>query len=117
MQTNINNLLENITKLKNDTEITKSKMLSYENISQNKGMFKSTTGLETVDFQAGFEFLDAGPHCENIKLHDGQNNKKPKSYPQDVKTGKKAKLLAIIQFFMYLRWLKNGYYQNAFLAI
>ena len=68
MQTNINNLLENIAKLKNDTEITKSKMFSYENVSQNKGMFKSTTGFEAVDFQAGFEFLDAGPHCENIKL-------------------------------------------------
>ena len=45
MQTNINNLHENITKLKNDTEITKSQMFSYENVSQNKEMFKSTTGL------------------------------------------------------------------------
>ena len=117
MQTNINNLLENIAKLKNDTKITKSKMFSYENVSQNKGMFKSTTGFEAVDFQAGFEFLDAGPHCGNIKLDDGQNNKKPRSYPQDVKTGKKTKLLAIIQFFMYLRWLKNYYYKNGFLTI
>ena len=24
------------------------------------------------------------PHCENIKFFDGENNKKPKSYPQDV---------------------------------
>ena len=30
MQTNINNLHGKITKLKNDTEITKSKMFSYE---------------------------------------------------------------------------------------
>ena len=36
MQTNTSNLHENITKLKDDTEITKSKMFSYENISQNK---------------------------------------------------------------------------------
>ena len=70
MQTNINNLHENITKLKNDTEIIKSKMFSYENINQNKVMFKSTTGLEADDFQAAFEFLDAGPHCENINFYD-----------------------------------------------
>ena len=36
MQTNINNLHKNITKLKIDTEITKSNMFSYENISQLK---------------------------------------------------------------------------------
>ena len=50
MQTNINNLHEDIIKLKNDTEIAKSKMFSHENISQNKEMFKSTTGLEADDF-------------------------------------------------------------------
>ena len=109
MQMNINNLHENMTKLKNDTEITKSKMFSYENISQNKEMFKFATGLKTDDFQAVFEFLDTSPHCENIKFYDGQNNEKPKSYPQDVKPGKKAKLLAINQFFMYLSWLRNGF--------
>ena len=65
-------------------------MFSYENISQNKEMFKSTTGLEADDFQAVFEFLDTGPHWKNIKFFDGQNNKKPKSYPQDVKSGKKS---------------------------
>ena len=43
-------------------------MFSYENISQNKEMFKSTTGLEADDFQVVFEFLDTGPHCENIKF-------------------------------------------------
>ena len=29
-------------------------MFSYENISQNKEMFKSTTGLEADNFQAVF---------------------------------------------------------------
>ena len=66
MQKNVN-----ITKLKNDTEITKSKTFNYEKISQNKEMFKSTTGLKADDFQAVFEFLDIGPHCENIKFYDG----------------------------------------------
>ena len=61
------------------------------------------------DFQAVFEFLDTGPHFENIKFYYGQNNKKPKSYPQDVKPGKKAKLPAIDQFFMYLSRLRNGF--------
>ena len=96
IQTNINNLHEDIIKLKNDTEIAKSKMFRHENISQNKEMSKSTTGLEADDFV----FLNTSPLCENIKFYDVQNNKKPKSYPQDVKPGKKAKLLAIDQFFM-----------------
>ena len=65
-------------------------------------MFRSTAGLETDDFQAAFEFFDTGPRCENIKFYDGQNNKKSKSYPQDVKPEKKAKLLATDQFSMYL---------------
>ena len=84
-------------------------MFSYENISQNKEMFKPTAGLEVDDFQAVFELLDTGPHCQNIKFYDGQNNKKPKSYRQDFKPGKKAKLLATDQFFMYLSWLRNGF--------
>ena len=68
MQTNINNLHESITNFKNDTEITKSKMFSCENISQNKEIFKSTTGLE--EFPAVFEFFDTGPHFEHIKFYD-----------------------------------------------
>ena len=66
-------------------------------------MFKFTIYnlLEDDDFQAGFEFLDTGPHCKNMKLYDSQNNKKPKSSSQNLKTAKKTKLLAIDQFFMY----------------
>ena len=109
MLTNINNLHENITKLKNDTMITKSEILSNEVIGKNKEIFKSTTGIKADDFQAAFEFFDTGSHCENIKFYDGQNNKKSKSYPQDVKAGKKAKLPEISQFFMYLKWLRNGF--------
>ena len=75
-------------------------MFSGENISQNKEIFKSTTGLE--EFSAVFEFFDTGPHFEHIKFYD-------KSCPQDVKSGKKAKLLVIDQFFMYLSWSRNGY--------
>ena len=82
-------------------------MFSGENISQNKEIFKSTTGLE--EFSAVFEFFDNGPHFEHIKFYDVQNNKKPKSCPQDVKSGKKAKLLVIDQFLMYLSWSRNGY--------
>ena len=61
-------------------------------ISQNKKMFKSTTGFEADDFQAVFEFLDTGPHGDNVKFYDGQNNIKPnETYTQDAKPGKKAK--------------------------
>ena len=41
-------------------------MFSYKNISQNKEIFKSATGLEADGFQTVFEFLDTGPRCENI---------------------------------------------------
>ena len=63
------------TKLKNDTEITESTMLSYENVSQNKEIFKYTTGFETDDFLAVFEFLDTGCCCENIKLYQTRSLK------------------------------------------
>ena len=109
MQTNINNLHENITKLINDNEITKSKMFSYENIIQNKEMFKSTIGFEADDFQAVFEFLDTRPHCENIKFYDDQNKKSLKVILKILNLKKKAKLLAIDQFYMYLSWLRNGF--------
>ena len=74
-------------------------------------MLKSTTGLETNGFQAIFEFLDTRLCWENIKLYDGQNNKKPKGLPQDVKHGKKGNLaiLEIHQFSMCLNWLRNGF--------
>ena len=72
-------------------------------------MFRSTAGVKTDDFQAAFEFFDTGSRCENIKCYDGQNNKKSKSYPQDVKTEKKAKVLATDTFSMYLSWLRNGF--------
>ena len=60
MQPNINNLHENITELKSDTEITKCKKFSSENISQNKEMFKSTTEFEVDDVQAVLNFLTLG---------------------------------------------------------
>ena len=43
-----------------------------------KKIFKSITGLEADDFQTVLEFLDTSLCCENIKLYDGKNNKKPK---------------------------------------
>ena len=97
---NINNFHENIPKLENDTAITKSKMFSYKNISQNDTQITKSkiSSYETDDFQAVFEFLDTGPSCDNIKSY--QNNKKPKSYSQDVKPRKKAKFPAIDQVFM-----------------
>ena len=63
------------TKLKNDTEVTESTMLSYENVSQNKEIFKYTTGFETNDFLAVFEFLDTSSRCENIKLYQTRSLK------------------------------------------
>ena len=108
MQPNINDK-KNKVKLQNDSETTKSKIFSHENISQYKEMCKSTTGLETDSFQAVFEFLYTGLRWESIKFYDGQNDIKPKSYPQDVKHGKKTKLLAIDQFSMYLSWFRNGF--------
>ena len=83
MQTNMNNLHENITKL-NDTEITKSQMFSYKNISQNKEIFKSTSVLEADNFETVSKYHDTDPRCENIKFLDDQNNKRCKSYRQDV---------------------------------
>ena len=83
-------------------------MFSYENISQNKEIFKSTTWLETDGFQVLLEFLDTGPRCENIKFYNGQNNN-PKSFLKVLNLEKKIHFLAIDQFCMYLSLLRNGF--------
>ena len=38
-----------------------------------------------------------------------KNQKKPKSYPQDVKPGKKGKAPSNRSVFQYLSWLRNGF--------
>ena len=116
---NINNLHENVTKLKNDTEIIKFKLFSYENISRNKGMFKSTTGLEADNFQAVFEFLDKVPHCENVKFYDGQNNENLKVILKMLNLEKRQapstrSIFYVLKFlctFMYVlcTYLRNGF--------
>ena len=54
IQTSINNFHENITKLNSDAELKKSKMFSYENISQNKKKMFKSAGLEADNFQSVF---------------------------------------------------------------
>ena len=91
----------NITKLKNDTGITKSKIFSYKNISQNKEMFKSATGLEADDFQTVFEFLYPVfvMRISNFMIVKITKSLKVILRMLNLKT---AKLLTIDQFFMYL---------------
>ena len=91
----------NITKLKNDTGITKSKIFSYKNISQNKEMFKSTTGLEADHFQTVFEFLYPVfvMRISNFMMVKITKSLKVILRMLNLKT---AKLLTIDQFFMYL---------------
>ena len=98
----------NITKLKNDTGITKSKIFSYKNISQNKEMFKSATGLEADDFQTVFEFLYPVfvMRISNFMMVKITKSLKVILRMLNLKT---AKLLAIDQFFMYLQLLRSRF--------
>ena len=57
MQANINNLHENVTKLKNDTEITKSKMFSCENIAKIKKCSNLQLDLKLMIFGLFLIFL------------------------------------------------------------
>ena len=57
MQTNIRNLHENITKLKNQTEITKSKMFSYDLLAKLKKSSNLQLDLKLMIFRLFLDFL------------------------------------------------------------
>ena len=98
--------------LKNENLVLKQRIFVYENISQKQQLFKSFTGLEKINFDILWDFVNPGENCERLMSYEpsrrtGEDIVSPGRNEQ-TKRGRKPKLLAINQLFMFLVWLKNG---------
>ena len=91
------------------------RLYNYENISRNKDHFKKATGLDHESFLHLFEFVDPGDGCESIKSYDSSKRLSEAQFPLSsssvdlLKSGRKPKVTAINQLFLYLVWLRNGF--------
>ena len=105
----------NALKAENDTEMKNERLYNYENISRNKEHFKKATGLDHESFLNLFEFVDPGEDCKNIKFYDSSKRLSEAQFPLSsssvdlLKSGRKPKVTAINQLFLYLVWLRNGF--------
>ena len=91
------------------------RLYNYENISANKKHFKKATGLDHKPFLDLFEFVDPGEDCKNIRFYDSSKRLSEAQFPLSsssvdlLKSGRKSKVAAINQLFLYLFWLRNGF--------
>ena len=108
-----NNAKQNeIETLKNENVALKRRIFSYENISENEQQFKSFTGLNKSNFDILWDFVDPGENCEKLMLYEptrrtGEDIVSP-GRNAEKKGGRKPKIVALNQLFMFLVWLKNG---------
>ena len=72
-------------------------------------MLKSTTGLKADGFQAVFEFLRPVLVVRISNFMMVKITSSLKLIPQNLKLGRKTKILAISQFFIYLSCLRNEF--------
>ena len=102
-------------KAENDKQMKNERLYNYENISRNKEHFKKATGLDHESFLSLFEFVDPGEDCKNIKFYDSSKRLSEAQFPLSsssvdlLKSGRKPKVTAINQLFLYLVWLRNGF--------
>ena len=105
----------NVLKAENDTPMKSERLYIYENISRNKELFKKATGLGHESFLNLFEFVDPCKDCKNIKFYDSSKRLSEAQFPLSsssvdlLKSGRKPKVTAINQLFLYLVWLQNGF--------
>ena len=105
----------NAFKAENNTQMKNKRLYNYENISRNKEHFKKATGLDHESFLNLFEFVDPGEDCKNIKFYDSSKRLSEAQFPLSsssvdlLKSGRKPKVTAINQLFLYLAWLRNGF--------
>ena len=104
----------NALKVENDTQMKNERLYNYDNISRNKEHFQKATRLDHESFVNLFEFVDPGEECKNIKFYDSSKRLSEAQFPLSsssvdlLKSGRKPKVTAINQLFLYLFWLRNG---------
>ena len=107
-------LHEKNTFLQEENTQLQDSIYSYENLSKNKDKFRIATGLEPDNFKALYKYLNPGENCCNIKLYDTAKRLSEEKFTTNedkdkLKHGRKPKLSAINQLFLYVTWLKNGF--------
>ena len=88
-------------------------LFTYKNISQNKELFKKTTGLSLETFKILLSFLNPGEKMSNVKFYDSTNRLSEETNSKRdltfLKSGRTPALNNEEQCFLYLSWLKNGF--------
>ena len=115
-------LINEVKVLKNELQELKGRTYNFENISKDKNLFKSETGLEVDSFEILYDMLNPGEKCENVKMYESKQNEQgndpnilrsptaPGSYEHySAKPGPAVKLNAKDQLFLYMTWLKGGF--------
>ena len=114
-KTNFLEAENNALKAENDTQMKNERLYNYDNISRNKEHFQKATGVDHESFLNLFEFVDPGEGCKNIKFYDSSKRLSEAQFPLSsssvdlLKSGRKSKVTAINQLFLYLFWLRNGF--------
>ena len=87
---------------------------------KNDKLFRSATGIEKEKFLILDECLNPGESCENIKYYENSKagtEEKLQDYPlfshsfqpKESKPGRRHKMKAIEQLFMFRTWLRLGF--------
>ena len=114
-KTNFLEAENNALKAENDKQMKNERLYNYENISRNKEHFKKATGLDHESFLVLFKFMDPGEECKNTEFYDSSKRLYEAQFPllsssvDLFKSGRKPKVIAINQLFLYLLWLQNGF--------
>ena len=112
---------KNALKAENNTEMKNERFYNYENIFRNKEHFKKAARLDHESFLNLFEYVDPGEFvepgedCKNTKCYESSKRLSENQFPLSsssvdlLKSGRKPKVTAINQLFLYLVLLRNGF--------
>ena len=116
----VKNLEEHILDLKKQNNSLSDRLFTSENYMKNDKLFESATGIGKEKFIILYEYLDPGENCENIKYYQKSKTCTEEKLPDDPlsspsfqckesKPGRRPKMKAIEQLFMFLTWLRLGF--------
>ena len=95
--------------LREEVELLKGRLFTFENLSKNEEQFLKCTGLTIDKFRALYELVDPGTKCENMKFNSSASSSDTPKSRNTRKPGPKPKYDAIDQLFMVIVWMKNGF--------
>ena len=112
----VKNLEEHILDLKKQNNSLSGRLFTSGNYMKNDKLFESATGIGKEKFIILSEYLDPGENCENIKYYEKSKTCTEEKLPDDPlsspsfqckesKPGRRPKMKAIEQLFMFLTWL------------